>query len=145
MPNNISKIMEEFDRRYYCNKDECKFKSDHNVNHDIVGRQGQWFKEFLKEKLIEIAGVEVCICSAIKFLKDGVEVIIMGHRHCDCFRNVAARPDREKYKQVKQGFMTTKNRFVDRVEGLRLQKEAGIKSANHGAPYGSHLSSEDLY
>ncbi len=50
-----------------------------------------------------------------------------------------------------QGFITSKNRFVDRAEGYAIQIAAGIPSANKelGAENGycqiGQLYSEDLY
>jgi hypothetical protein len=43
-----------------------------------------------------------------------------------------------------QGFITSRNRYVDREEGLRLQLAAGIESVAPGG-YRGQLFSEDLY
>ena len=52
-------------------------------------------------------------------------------------------------KKETQGFVTSRNRFVNRVEALRLQKEAGIPSADPTSKNGVYkygdLYSEDLY
>jgi hypothetical protein len=49
------------------------------------------------------------------------------------------------YSGVKnQGFITSKNRFVTREEGLKLQIEAGIESKG-GGYRADRLFSEDLY
>jgi len=89
---------------------------------------------------------EICICAAIE-MKDGY--IIRGHRHRDCLRTASQIP---KYKDElpngrNQGFVTSKNRYVDRLEGARLQKEAGIKSKlpDEQAYLHGELYSEDLY
>jgi hypothetical protein len=83
---------------------------------------------------------EIVICSAVK-ADDGM--IYRGHRHNNCINLI-----REVKKMPKeQGFITSKNRFVDRKEGLRLQLEAGIKSVS-GKGYSlslGELFSEDLY
>jgi hypothetical protein len=76
--------------------------------------------------------------------------IVRGHRHGDCFKTARDIPRYKKIKdsETKQGFVTSKNRFVDREEGLRLQLTAGIESAakKHGQDYRStELFSEDLY
>lgn len=83
---------------------------------------------------------EVCICSAI-LLKDGR--IMRGERHCDCYALMQRKgiTDRE---EAEQGFITSNNRFVDRNEGLKLQQNAGIKSADPEG-YRYQLYSEDLY
>jgi hypothetical protein len=109
-------------------------------------------KEFVHSsipKLIEIVREdekEICICAAIQ-MKDGT--IIRGHRHSDAMRTSEQIP---KYRDEKmfsgtQGFITSKNRYVGRVEGAKLQKEAGIKSKMpEGQEYlHGELYSEDLY
>lgn len=86
---------------------------------------------------------EICICAAIK-LKDGR--IYRGHRHGDCFRAMMdEKVKKEDYIESEQGFMTTKNRFVGREEGRKLQELAGIKSADREGYRGKTLFSEDLY
>lgn len=86
---------------------------------------------------------EIVICSAI-MLPDGY--VVRGHRHDDCIRTAAGIP---RYKgQIldrRQGFVTSRNRFVDRYEGLALQKAAGIKSADKSGYRAHKLFSEDLY
>lgn len=85
---------------------------------------------------------EICICAAVKFA-DGR--IARGHRHDACFITAAGWkpiPDRDGHVQ---GFMTSRNRFVDRAEGARLQNAAGIVSAQTGKPVVDELFSEDLY
>ena len=81
---------------------------------------------------------EICICAAIQ-LADGR--IIRGHRHDDCIHT--AIKWKAPYFESVQGFQTSRNRFVDRYEGMRLQKAAGIESVC-GAR-GDMLFSEDLY
>ena len=45
-----------------------------------------------------------------------------------------------------QGFITSDNRFVERKEGMKIQKRAGILSAEKDGGYrGDILFSEDLY
>jgi hypothetical protein len=87
---------------------------------------------------------EICICAALRF-KDGS--IIRGHRHGDAMRvawDQGKRPSTHGHPD--QGFLTTRNRFVDRHEGQRLQLEGGIPSAAGDGGYrGSELYSEDLY
>lgn len=93
---------------------------------------------------------EICICAAIRFRnKAGKELLIRGHRHGDCFLNLDRRPDRdsylENYEGIEQGFITSKNRFVDRIEGRKLQDKAGVKSADPEGYRRNTLFSEDLY
>ena len=86
---------------------------------------------------------EICICAAVK---DSDGVIYFGRRHADCMLSI-----RERGKKMmshvdgkEQGFITSKNRFVDRIEGRELQILAGI-SSKWREGYGSELFSEDLY
>ena len=91
---------------------------------------------------------EIVICSAIKYVYNDQTRIIRGHRHADCIRNVASRPNPEEWKEKEQGFMTSKNRFVGRETGLELQLKAGIRSADpdeNGDYKCPQLYSEDLY
>ena len=82
---------------------------------------------------------EICICAAVK-TKDGL--IIRGHRHSDCYLTITTM---KKETSNEQGFITSKNRYVDRVEGAKLQNEAGIVSVWTNKPVIGLLLSEDLY
>jgi hypothetical protein len=58
-------------------------------------------------------------------------------------REAGETPD--KWAQA-QGFITSKNRYVDRKEAFNIQKLAGIKSvAKDGYDPSKELYSEDLY
>ena len=94
---------------------------------------------------------EVCICAAIR-LPDGR--VIRGHRHHNCFAAIAelatvdatipSKPT--ETSRFAQGFVTSRNRFVNRKEGVALQIAAGIPSADPVRKgYGNQLFSEDLY
>ncbi len=89
-----------------------------------------------------ISDSEICICAAI-ILDDGR--IIRGHRHDDCIQTASkwkkAGQDIGKLSMEQQGFYTSKERFVDREEGLRIQRAAG----RNLEILGSVLTSEDLY
>lgn len=94
---------------------------------------------------------EIVICAAIR-ADDGY--IVRGHRHNDAIRTMRGMP---RYADSKapygddQGFITSKNRYVNRKEGMELQKAAGIPSKYEldGKPEGAFLHgelySEDLY
>lgn len=86
---------------------------------------------------------EIVICAAIK---TGNHITIRGHRHADCIRTASQMSyvSQENLRNRIEGFITSRNRFVDRVEGLKIQKEAGIKSKSPGG-YVRELYSEDLY
>lgn len=92
-----------------------------------------WMWKFARVK-------EICICAAIR---DNTGYIWRGHRHADAIELVelAGRTFRVSSDQ---GFVTSKNRFVNREEGYQLQIAAGIPSAS-GGYRGKRLFSEDLY
>lgn len=87
--------------------------------------------------------VEICICAAIR-TKEGK--LVRGHRHDDAILTAGKMGLTPSSLMETQGFITSNNRFVDRIEGMRLQKAAGIPSAYTGQPLtGDLLFSEDLY
>lgn len=105
----------------------------------------------------ELKDPEVCIVAAIR-LKDGR--VFRGHRHHDCLHTAhiavcwAFGEDARAENHAcfwrpslveTQGFITSRNRFVDREEGLRLQHAAGIPSAARDGYRERELFSEDLY
>ena len=86
---------------------------------------------------------EVCVCAAVK--TDAGE-IYRGQRHGDCVMAMRGRGKKMGQRGEDQGFITSRNRFVDRIMGMRLQLAAGIKSANPGGYFqDNELFSEDLY
>lgn len=85
--------------------------------------------------------LEICICAAIKGIREGR--IVRGHRHNHCLRT--AFEMMVDPTMATQGFVTSKGRFVDRTEGLALQLAAGIESVAPGGYRGDKLYSEDLY
>lgn len=88
---------------------------------------------------------EICICAAIK-CSDGT--IVRGHRHGDAMwtaREMGKELWNEEPFGKQQGFITSRNRYVGREEGRRLQDAAGIPSADPGGYRGTTLFSEDLY
>lgn len=88
---------------------------------------------------------EICICAAIK-MPDGY--IVRGHRHCDAIltANGIRRYDRKDIIASVQGFVTSNNRFVDRVEGAQLMRNADWHNPITGLFFTDDiLFSEDLY
>lgn len=88
---------------------------------------------------------EIVICTAIR-TKDNK--VYRGHRHSDAIH--AALGEGYKLTDLSfadQGFVTSKNRYVSREEGRKLQDAAGIPSADmeHPGYKGKTLLSEDLY
>lgn len=92
------------------------------------------------------ASPEVCICAAVR-AEDGT--IWRGHRHHDAmaaaWRSIPVWRQKPRFPAHSQGFVTSRNRFVDRLEGRRLQDAAGIASVAPGGYRGDLLCSEDLY
>lgn len=96
---------------------------------------------------------EIVICSAVKVGKR----IWRGHRHGHALQamrdelsggGMAEKELRSFYigdGKIKQGFITSENRFVSREEALKLQKAAGIKSVDKSGYRKDELFSEDLY
>ena len=94
---------------------------------------------------------EIVICSAIRW--NGK--IWRGHRHGDAMQvmrdelswNMTRKEmTKESLNMFEdQGFITSKNRFVNREEGRILQEKAGIKSADKDGYRDNTLFSEDLY
>lgn len=88
---------------------------------------------------------EKCLGAAIKMPN---LCLITGHRHDDCIRAaVKAGYSRDEIARSVQGFMTDSARFVDRKEGMVIQRASGIPSNMNpnGIYVGSDLFSEDLY
>ncbi len=101
-------------------------------------------EKFLRESLEQVQEKEIVICAAIK-TKDGK--VIRGHRHADA---IFTARDREGYRIADlsfadQGFVTSRNRYVSREEGRKLQDAAGIISASPEGYMPGTLFSEDLY
>lgn len=84
---------------------------------------------------------EICICAAVT-TREGR--IFRGHRHGDALQAAGKNGCHPSSLATTQGFITSRNRFVDREEGARLQREAGIVSA-HTGQFTDFLFSEDLY
>lgn len=78
-------------------------------------------------------------------------IVFCGWRHCDCFVPLTAwaqrltpveraRVGEEQIAGLHQGFLTSRGRYVDRVEGMVIAKRAGQTDAEK-----TDLFSEDLY
>ncbi len=85
---------------------------------------------------------ETCICAAV-IAEDGKAY--RGHRHGDCIVTILGRGKKCKGGFYSQGFITSRNRYVDRYEGFKLQKASNIPSAWQDDYRGEVLFSEDLY
>jgi len=99
--------------------------------------------------------MEKIVCSAIEITNVGepYDGIYLGLRHADCLRQITRTrklvngSDEYRIKcngNGEQGFLTTKNRFVDRIEGAQIAVETGqVTELRYGD--GGELFSEDLY
>jgi hypothetical protein len=71
-------------------------------------------------------------------------LVVTGHRHGQCMWTMGSltglRSTESEVGEYKQGFLTNKNRFVDRFEGAKIAKLAGQCSLMINTLY-----SEDLY
>ncbi len=71
--------------------------------------------------------------------------VVCGLRHSSCFNVIKnlfpnVYDFKDKYREVEQGFVTTHNRFVDRVEAVEIALKSGqIKETK------KQLFSEDLW
>ena len=88
---------------------------------------------------------EICICAAV--IDPFTGEIVRGQRHAGPMAQIWSRyAPPPLIRDKHQGFITSRNRFVSREEGLALQKAACIPSACKGRGYlSAQLTSEDLY
>ena len=89
---------------------------------------------------------EIIICAAIKIESTGK--IFYGHRHNHCFKAISDELSwnmtRQQISELKkiQGFITSKNRFVNRKEALNI---ALMRHQIITSSYNKELYSENLY
>ena len=71
-------------------------------------------------------------------------LVFCGHRHAQCMYTMVSitgiRSVESEVGEYIQGFLTSKNRFVDREEGARIHRANG-----HTTDFEDRLFSEDLY
>ncbi len=114
----------------------------HNVIGTDLAKICDFFLSVLSSEKEKWIRGEMVICSAVKF----GDVIVRGHRHCDCITTAQRMRIDTKHVSGDEGFMTSKNRFVGRKEAFEIQKLAGIKSVDqYGGSSTEELYSEDLY
>lgn len=104
---------------------------------------------------------EYIICSAIHWDDGNVYthqpnniitgIVICGRRHHNCYSILAGLKgnyeEKCKVGREGQGFLTNLNRYVNRVEGMKIAKLAGqlINPSLHEGNEDAILTSEDLY
>ena len=87
------------------------------------------------------------VSSAIKFQIPGTDYfhILCGKRHCDIFNlmySLGITYDKNTYES---GFMTDRNKFVDRRTAKIIAQSAGQIIRNSAGPSSKELYSEDLW
>ena len=109
-------------------------------------------KETIYWQRISDLNNERILCAAIWF-KDGKEYdmqpenvesgyVTTGYRHGECYTHVLVfKAEVTKLKKI-SGFLTSKNRFVDRTEGFEIAKKENQLIDSNAGPI---LISEDLY
>lgn len=131
-----------------CQHPRCGKHYTHEPFTAYVGQELKGFCSPTCRMLVKMPDVErekeICICAAIR-LDDGR--IIRGHRHDDCIQTAlkwrsAGQDIGELRMEGQQGFMTSRNRFVERKEAYQLQVAAGLFKDRPGVQI---LMSEDLY
>jgi hypothetical protein len=79
------------------------------------------------------------ICNPSEFDMEGKLLIYCGYRH----NNILWQSEKVSRNPYHQGFLTSKGRFVDRVEAAKIALEAEqIKELSY---HNNQLFSEDLY
>jgi len=119
-------------------------ESKNNICDDIIatGIDVRDMKFAVAKEIERIMDKEICICAAV-LTNDGE--VIRGHRHGDCIKTMYRMKLEPSSFADSQGFVTSKNRYVNREEGRILQDNASIKSADKDGYRGKTLFSEDLY
>ena len=89
-------------------------------------------------------GKEYIVCAAIQYFVDDKEVIVCGLRHNNCIGTYYDLTGKQTNSELEQGFLTSKGRFVNRIEAGEIALSCGqIKEMKcYG---GKMLDSSDLY
>ena len=87
---------------------------------------------------------EYILCAAISIELEGKEspVILAGYRHADCFSSAIQLGYLGQIDSDKQGFLTSKGRFIGRDEAKSVARRAGqlkVDSMHHA------LTTKDIY
>jgi hypothetical protein len=113
--------------------------------------------EFVRTiKQVDKEPIEQITCSAIHFETDEpcphqpknimTGFVVTGHRHNNCYTTASLLDPSFGYKKFSnvKGFLTNRNRFVDREEAMRIALKAGQVKAGD-TQNETKLYSEDLY
>lgn len=132
-------------------KNVCKFKSYVDAFNEIFLIANGYYQSTplipfdiesfgkVKEEITNAACIFPCYYNDESYLNN---IIIVGKRHCDCFEIAFKCGLKYANRDVRQGFLTTKNRFLDRYEAKSLALANGqLKEDTMIA----ELYSEDLW
>ena len=93
----------------------------------------------------------ICAAIDITFVNSKDEVvnlIVCGHRHCDCFKTIR-QLDNKHTQWTVQGFINHRGEFLDRKQAFEHVKEIGQYNETQRYYWEDHnqdeLYSEDLY
>ena len=93
----------------------------------------------------------ICAAIDITFVNSKDEVvnlIVCGHRHCDCFKTIRQLDNKHTQWKV-EGFINHKGEFLDRKQAFEHVKEIGQYNETQRYYWEDHnqdeLYSEDLY
>lgn len=93
----------------------------------------------------------ICAAIDITFVNSKDEVvnlIVCGHRHCDCFKTIR-QLDNKHTQWTVEGFINHKGEFLDRKQAFEHIKEIGQYNETQRYYWEDHnqdeLYSEDLY
>lgn len=93
----------------------------------------------------------ICAAIDITFVNSKDEVvnlIVCGHRHCDCFKTIR-QLDNKHTQWTVEGFINHKGEFLDRKQAFEYVKEIGQYNETQRYYWEDHnqdeLYSEDLY
>lgn len=108
-----------------------------------------WCEPIPKPEYITSAAIWYKELPTMDFLPTNIQegMVIQGHRHCHCINVISHALDMRTVKfgeratgETEQGFITSKNRFVDRKEAGEIAFACGqISKPNN------YLFSEDIY
>lgn len=117
------------------------------ANYEAIGQDYVRVNSELQARIPELeaqgkSDTEVCICAAVKATTG---VIIRCQRHADGFSALERRGLTLLRTIDGQGFITSSGRYVNRIEGRKLQEAAGIPSFDRCGYMPAGLCSEDLY
>lgn len=95
----------------------------------------------IEDNTLNLYGAEIISASAV-FSTDGViYAVMMPGRHSDC--NWAIWADGKVHDPRREGFLTSRGRYVDRKEALVIATLNGQVRTKHGSP--DELYSEDMW